>query len=124
MNYVSIAVLLFGLLLIAAGVYHFVNPKFYDPFMPEWFPKPLANAAGGIAEIVIGAGLLFPATRTISLYAAAALMLIFLPLHVIDLLRDRPLMGSKVAATVRLIVQFLLIYGLWWAARCEDCFKG
>ena len=109
-------VLAFGLLLLTAGVYHFVNPKFYYPFMPGWFPKALANALGGGAEVVIGGLLLFPATRRVGLYAAAALMLIFLPLHVLDLLRERPLMGSKAAAVLRLAVQFGLIYWLWWSA--------
>ena len=107
----------FAVVLIVAGVYHFVNPTFYFPFMPEWFPKTLANAAGGAAEILIGVLMLVPATRTYGLYAACALMLVFLPLHVIDLLRERPLMGSKMAATVRLIIQCLLIGWLWWAAR-------
>jgi len=57
-------VIAFGVLLIAAGVYHFVNPAFYNPMMPKWFPRALANAAGGVAEIIIGIGLLVPDWRT------------------------------------------------------------
>ena len=105
------------MILIIAGVYHFVNPLFYHPFMPEWFPKPLANAAGGAAEILIGAAMLYPATRVAGLYAAAALMLIFLPLHVVDLLRDRPLMGTKAIAVGRLVLQFVLIGWLFYEAN-------
>jgi len=102
--------------LLAAGVYHFVNPSFYDPFMPDWFPKPLANAAGGVAEILIGIGLLVPDWRTYATWAALGLMLIFLPLHVVDLFRERPVIGSKWVAVVRLLLQFLLIWWLWGAA--------
>ena len=112
----SLLLYAFAVVLIVAGVYHFVNPTFYYPFMPAWFPKALANAAGGLAEILIGVGMLLPATRTLSLYAAAGLMLVFLPLHVQDLLRERPLMGSKAAAGVRLVTQFVLIGWLYYAA--------
>lgn len=105
---------LFGVLLLAAGVYHFVNPAFYNPFMPDWFPKQLANAAGGVAEILIGIGLLVPDWRTYAAWAALALMVIFLPLHVIDLFKERPVIGSKTVAVVRLLIQVLLI---WWLYR-------
>ena len=62
----NLAVYAFAVVLIAAGVYHFINPRFYDPIMPDWFPKPLANAAGGVAEVVIGishAGTRYPYLR-------------------------------------------------------------
>ncbi len=85
--------------------------------MPGWFPKPLANAAGGIAEIVIGLGMLVPATRTPALYAACALMVVFLPLHVWDLTKPRPAIGPHWVAVVRLLMQFGLIYWLWRSAR-------
>ncbi|MBB4077906.1 putative membrane protein [Lewinella aquimaris] len=107
----------FAVVLIVAGIYHFVNPHFYFSFMPNWFPKPLANAAGGVAEILIGAAMLWGPTRGYGLYAAVALMLLFLPLHVIDLLRERPAIGSKPIATFRLLLQFVLIGWLLWEAR-------
>ena len=107
----------FALILIAAGIYHFVNPQVYYPMMPDWFPKPLANAAGGLAEILIGLAMLVPASRQYGLYAAAGLMVVFLPLHVVDLLRDRPVLFNKTAAAVRLFLQFVLIGWLIWEAR-------
>ena len=113
----SVLAYVFAVVLIVAGIYHFVNPVFYYGIMPEWFPKPLANAAGGVAEIVIGIAMLVPGSRTIGLYAAAGLMLIFLPLHVLDLLKERPAMGSKTIAGVRLLIQFVLIAWLTHEAR-------
>ena len=107
----------FALLLIAAGVYHFVNPAFYNPFMPEWFPKSLANTAGGVAEIVIGICMLIPATQKWAVFAAMALMIVFLPLHVLDLLKDRPAIGNHTIAVVRLLIQFVFVYLLWRGAR-------
>ncbi len=107
----------FAFILTVAGIYHFVNPQVYYPLMPDWFPKPAANVAGGIAEIVIGITMLVPATRLYGLYAAAGLMVIFLPLHLIDLFRDRPVLFNKTAAAVRLFLQFVLIAWLVWEAR-------
>lgn len=106
---------LFAAILLLAGVYHFVNPTFYFPFMPDWLPKPLANTAGGVAEIIIGLLMLIPGTRKFGIIAATALMLLFLPLHVIDLLRERPVIGSKAIAVFRLFLQLLLIVWLVWA---------
>lgn len=96
-----------------AGVYHFVNPAFYHPFMPDWFPKSLANAAGGLAELIIGTCLLVPDWRVYGLWAACGLMVIFLPLHVIDLLRAKPAIGPHWVAGLRLLLQLLLIWWLW-----------
>lgn len=107
----------FAVVLLVAGSYHFVNPQFYFGIMPDWFHKPLANAAGGAAEILVGAAMLFPATRVPGLYAAAVLMILFLPIHLIDLTRARPVIGSKTVAVVRLIIQFFLIGWLLWEAR-------
>ena len=113
----SVLIYLFAAVLVLAGLYHFINPQFYYPFMPDWFPKPFANVAGGLAEILIGIGLFIPAARQVALYAAAALMLIFLPLHIIDLARTRPVIGSKVIAIFRLLLQFVLIAWLFYSAK-------
>lgn len=110
---------LFAILLIAAGVYHFVNPAFYDPIMPDWFPKVFANAAGGIAEIVIGIMILVPKTKGLGIWAALALMVVFLPLHIWDLTKAKPVVGSHMAAVIRLVVQLALIGWLYWRATKE-----
>jgi len=110
MPYLTLA---FGILLILAGSYHFINPAFYNPMMPKWFPRELANAASGFAEILIGIGLLMTDWRTYALWAACGLMVIFLPLHVLDLLKPKPAIGPHWVAVVRLLLQFLLIWWLW-----------
>ena len=107
----------FAVLLIIAGIYHFVNPSFYYPIIPSWMPRVAANIAGGAAEIVIGLAMLVPATRMLGLWSAAALMTLFVPIHVVDLLRDRPVIGSKLIAVIRLLLQFVLIGWLVWEAK-------
>lgn len=107
----------FAVLLLVAGAYHFINPAFYNPMMPDWFPKSLANAAGGIAELIAGVLLLVPAWRIWGLWLALVLMVFFLPLHVTDLLRERPVIGTKTVAAVRLVIQFVLVGWLAWEVR-------
>ena len=107
----------FAVVLLVAGAYHFINPTFYYPIIPAWMPKKAANVAGGAAEILIGCCLLFPATRIAGLWMAAGLMVLFLPVHIVDLLRPRPVIGTKTIAVVRLLLQFVLIAWLVWEAR-------
>lgn len=107
----------FAAVLLVAGAYHFIHPSFYYPIIPDWLPRRASNAAGGAAEILIGLLMLFPATRVTGLWMAAALMVVFVPVHIVDLLRSRPVIGSKWIAVIRLLLQFALIAWLVWEAR-------
>ena len=99
--------------MIVAGINHFINPKFYAAFMPSFFPKPLANIVSGAVEIIIGVLLFIPEFRKFGGLGFFLLMIVFLPLHVWDLMKEKPAIGSKKIAIVRLILQFLLIYFGW-----------
>lgn len=88
--------------------------QFYNRFIPGNLPKLMINYVSGVVEILLGIGLLFTATKYWSAWGVFILMIVFLPLHVIDLFRDKPAIGSKPVAVVRLVIQFLLIWGAWW----------
>ncbi|MGB3468711.1 MAG: MauE/DoxX family redox-associated membrane protein [Cyclobacteriaceae bacterium] len=105
---------LVAVLMISAGVNHFINPKFYAAYMPSFFPKPLANIVAGIVEIAIGLLLFLPATRSWAGLAFMVLMVIFLPLHIWDAFKSKPAIGSKAIAFVRLALQLVLIYYGWY----------
>lgn len=104
----------FVLLMIAGGLNHIFNPKFYNRFIPARFPKLATNYISGLAELALGIGLLFETTRYWAAAGIFVMMILFLPLHVIDLFRERPAIGSRTLAVFRLPVQFLLIWGAWW----------
>jgi uncharacterized membrane protein len=104
----------FVVLLVAGGANHLFNPKFYNRFIPESFPKWATNIVSGIVEIALGIGLLFEATKHWSAVGILVMMIVFLPLHIIDLFREKPAIGSRTLAIIRLPVQFLLIWGAWW----------
>jgi uncharacterized membrane protein len=120
----SIAAFAFGAFLVFGGINHFLNPEFYVPFVPSWISLELANWSSGILEVIFGVGLFFPKSRRWSAWGAFGLMLCFLPLHVWDVFRDDPAIGSATAAYIRLPVQFLFIAWTWWLAQpSERLFK-
>lgn len=109
------AVLYFFVIILAAGgVNHLVNPKFYNRFIPDIFPKKTINYVFGVIEITLGIGLLFDGSRYWSAVGTFLLMIGFLPLHAIDLFRERPAIGSKTIAAIRLALQFVMIAASWW----------
>ena len=117
----NILTYLFGALLVAAGFNHFVNPNLYNPFIPEFMPRLAVNYASGLAEIVVGAGVFLPRFRKAATLGILVLMILFLPLHVIDVFRENPAIGSHTAAVIRLPVQFVLIAWAWycWASASK-----
>lgn len=67
-------------LYIIAGVYHFVNPKAYLKLMPPYLPYHLPLIyLSGLAEIVLGLGLFFPMTQSISAWGIIALLIAIYP---------------------------------------------
>ena len=74
---------LMGVLYAVLGILHFTNTGFYRPFMPKFLPAhDLLIYLSGVAEILLGIGVLFPQTRTIALWGLIAMLIVFLIVHV------------------------------------------
>jgi uncharacterized membrane protein len=112
-----ILTLAFAAILILAGFNHFINPKIYSPFIPDWMPLILTNILTGIVELGLGIGLLFKKYRKQAAFGVFLLMIAFLPLHFFDVFKDHPAIGSKTVAMIRLPLQFILIYWAWYIFR-------
>ena len=108
---------LLGLLMIFAGINHFRHSAIYLPFIPAFLPQQFVNQATGIVEILIGIGVFIPRFRQKSAIGIFILMIIFLPLHVWDLFRNKPAIGSHQIALIRLPIQFLLIFIGWYISK-------
>jgi uncharacterized membrane protein len=106
--------LLFGAIMILGGVMHFINPEMYYPFIPDFLPKNLVNYAAGMLEMAAGIGAMIPRYRAKGTLAILLLMLAFLPLHIIDVFKENPAIGSAQAALIRLPIQFVLIFWAWF----------
>ena len=100
---------------VVAGIYHFVNPEFYENSMPVWLPyHSLCNFAGGVAEIILAVMLLPAKTRKISALLIMVMLTVFLfiihiPMAIDFYKTNNPGFWLSI---VRLPIQFVLI---WWA---------
>ena len=110
--------ILLGLFMMNAGIQHFLNPAVFRPFVPSVFPFPAAIVLlSGVVEIGLGATAMVPSRRSVAGWGVLVLMVAFLPLHVWDIFRAEPAIGSHRAALVRLPVQFVFIAWAWVVAR-------
>ncbi len=79
----NFSVYFLALFYMLAGVNHFWHPDFYYPLIPDYLPNhQFINMVSGVAEIVFGIGILFPATRFISCTAIIMLLILFIPSHI------------------------------------------
>ncbi|SEP24070.1 Uncharacterized membrane protein [Halogranum amylolyticum] len=111
---------------ILAGVMHFVSPKVYAQIVPPSFPGALELVyLSGVAEIVLGVGVLYPRTRRLAAWGLVLLLLAVFPANVYMATSDVVLEGapevlrdpSDVARWARLPLQGLLVLWAWWYTR-------
>lgn len=109
----TLSLYLQALLYIAAGANHFINPKGYLAIMPSYIPAHSAMViVSGVAEMVLGLGLLFPATRSISAWGLMLLLVAVFPANVFMAVSNRFRKTPAWLRWARLPLQGLLI---WWA---------
>lgn len=104
---------LIGIMMIAGAIGHIFSPEAYVPMVPSFIPFTVANVFATIAEATIGIMIFIPRYQKLGGLLFSCLMLIFLPLHIWDVFRPDPMMGSTLGAVIRLIVQIVFIYGGW-----------
>jgi uncharacterized membrane protein len=116
-------VYLLGALFVLAGISHFTSPGFFRQIVPPFLPSPhLLVVLSGVAEIVLGALVMVPATRRVAAWGLIALLIAVFPANVYQALYNPTLvdppawMGqpAQTALWIRLPLQFVLI---WWAWR-------
>lgn len=109
---VNLSAILFGMILFSGGILHFVVPEIYDPFIPDFLAKLFVNYVTGFIELLLAIGLFNKKYRNKASLGVLILMILFLPLHFIDMFKDTPAIGSKELAYVRFPFQLVFIY---WA---------
>ncbi|SIR64789.1 Uncharacterized membrane protein [Haladaptatus litoreus] len=118
-----------SLVYVVAGVLHFVAPKVYTRIIPPQFPRPVFLVyLSGLAEIVLGIGVLFQRTRRQSAWGLIALLVAVFPANV-HMARNEILPDgvpdwasgiARVALWVRLPFQVVLILWAWWYTRVKS----
>ncbi len=126
MRYVKIGLkILLGVFMIAGGVNHFVSPEFYLKLMPPYIPAhKLMVDLSGIAEIVLGIGLLVPVPRIsrLSAWGIIALLIAVFPANIHVFLHQEEIFPDVAPAAhlIRLPLQGVLILWAWWFTRPEN----
>ena len=110
---------LFGILFILAGLNHFRSPDFYINIMPPYLPwhRELV-VISGVAEIVLGALLLFRRWAALAGWGLIALLVAIFPANLHMAMHPELYPSIAPAALwMRLPVQGLLIAWAYWYTR-------
>ena len=100
-----------SIFLIFGGLQHFISPDYYIPFVPSFLPFTMAIIyLSGLFEVLFGIALFFKKLEIFGAWGILILMLLFLPIHIWDVISNKPAIGSYNAALIRLPIQFLLIF--------------
>tara|TARA_B100000795_G_scaffold264592_1_gene245257 strand:- start:620 stop:985 length:366 start_codon:yes stop_codon:yes gene_type:complete len=105
--------IIFAIFFMYAGIMHFVKPAFFKHFIPNKFPKLTVNYIVGIIEFLLGLGLFPQSTTSYAAIGIFILLVALLPIHIWDATKERPAIGFKIIAYIRIPLQFLLMYGAY-----------
>jgi uncharacterized membrane protein len=109
-----------GLFYITAGVTHFLSPEWFRQIVPPMLPAPLALVyLSGVAEIVVGVGVLIPQTRHYAALGTVALLVAVYPANIYMAVAD--VMGSELVQWGRLPLQAVLVaWALWYTETYSE----
>lgn len=113
------------LLLTTAGLAHVVIPDAFIAYYPAYLPWPaLAVYGSALFELLLAALLWNRGFERAAWYAIAALMVVYVPVHIYvvtdhSLIANPPVEVPLWLAWVRLPWQFVLIAWAWWMGRTE-----
>lgn len=112
---------LLAVLMIGAGILHFAIPQPFIKIVPGILPYPAALVyISGVCEIILGAGLFFPAVRQLSGWGLVALFIAVYPANLNMAFNHIKLTGipdSWWVHRIRLPLQFVLIAWAYWYTR-------
>jgi uncharacterized membrane protein len=115
-----------GATYVVAGVAHFLAPSVYEQVVPPSLPRPRALVyLSGVAEIVLGVGVVIPRTRRRAAWGLVALLVAVFPANVHMAIHDVRIEGvpdwasdpPDAATWARLPLQAVLVLWAYWYAR-------
>ena len=121
-SFKTVTKVIFGLLFIGAGVNHFVDTPFYLSIMPPYLPWHYSLViASGVAEVVLGIGLLIPKLSRLAAWGIIALLIAVFPAN-IHMATHPELYPTipEIALWLRLPLQAVLVLWAYWYTRDSD----
>ncbi|MHB0754355.1 DoxX family protein [Polaribacter sp. M15] len=86
----------------------------FKHFIPHFLNKKLVNYIVGFIEFILGFGMFVSKTTKEASIGIFILLLLLLPIHIWDVTKKRPAIGSKKIAIIRIPFQFVLMYGVYF----------
>ena len=107
---------IYGIIFMAAGTNHFLNPPFYVSIMPPYLPWQEALVyLSGVAEIGLGGLLLFERWSRLAAWGLTALLIAVFPANVhMAMHHEEYQWVSPLVLWLRLPLQGLLILWAYW----------
>ncbi|MDX1959736.1 MAG: DoxX-like family protein [Leptospiraceae bacterium] len=100
---------------LLAGALHFIMPEFYLKLIPDYFPEKTHKIIvylSGLAEIILGFGVITPQYRKLSAMGIIALLIAVFPANIHAYVNNVDLGVPNWVLLVRLPLQAVFIY---WA---------
>lgn len=116
-----IPLLFIALFFIIGGIAHFVAADFFILMMPDYlgYHKQLVSISG-VFEVLGAIGILVPKTRLLAAYGLIALIIAVYPANInMAVHADHYKNISAFFLYIRLPVQLLFIWFVWWAVTPE-----
>ncbi|MEP6786980.1 MAG: MauE/DoxX family redox-associated membrane protein [Acidobacteriota bacterium] len=115
----TITKIILGILFVAAGANHFIDPQFYESIMPPYLPWHYALViVSGVAEVVLGAALLIPKLSRAAAWGIIMLLFAVFPANIH--MAMNPELYPTIPAIflwLRLPLQGLLVLWAYWYTR-------
>jgi uncharacterized membrane protein len=108
----------FAIFFVSAGFLHFAIPDFYLKIMPPYIPLHLEVVYfSGVAEILLGAMLMFSDLQRVAGWGLILLLIAVFPANIYAYQHQEVLPGSPLLHLLRLPLQGLLILWAYWYTR-------
>ena len=110
---------------MVGGVMHFVDPDFFVAIMPPWIGWHLEIVyISGVFEILGAIGILLPRLRQLAGNCLILLVLCVTPANIHMWLNPQLFPDVPEAfLSIRLVVQVLLLWCIWWSTRTPAATK-
>ena len=112
---------LLALLMITAGIGHFLNPDFFLKIMPPYLPfhRELVYLSG-LFEIALGISLLIPRLSQLAAWGIVALLIAVFPANIYLYQHQEIVPASPSVHFLRMILQAVLIFWACWYTKKEN----
>jgi uncharacterized membrane protein len=109
---------LLAILMLSAGVMHFVRPGFFLKMMPPYLPFHLELVyLSGVFEVGLGILLLIPRFSRFAAWGIIALLIVVFPANIYLYQHQEIVPASPTVHFIRLLFQGVLIWIAYWQTR-------